>query len=112
MIFIQEHKMKQDLCEKIGALGIRRGKAYWNGATPNPETNRHRGGTGIILSPNLAHSIINHGRKIKILEGMSTLSDHYPILMTIRKRNNNETLDISFKFNLSYLEDILIKQQI
>jgi len=34
---IQEHKMKQDLYEKIGALGICRGKAFWNGATLTPK---------------------------------------------------------------------------
>jgi len=35
IIMLQEHKMKQvlELCEKISALDIRRGKAFWNGAT-------------------------------------------------------------------------------
>jgi len=46
------------------------------------------------------------------MEGLKTLSDHHPILATLRKRNYNEELDQSFKFNLSFLEDILIKNQI
>jgi len=54
----------------------------------------------------------DRGRKIRIMEGMSTLSDHLLVLTTIRKLNHNEELDRSFKFNLSFLEDVLIKNQI
>jgi len=51
--------MKQNLCEKIGALGIKRGKAFWNKAVLNLDTNRFRGGTSIILSTALNHSVVS-----------------------------------------------------
>ncbi len=61
IVFLQEHKMKQELCNKLGALGIRRGKGYWNGAILNTETNRWRGGTAILLSVALQHTVLDSG---------------------------------------------------
>jgi len=42
LIFFQEYKMKQELCDKTRALEIRRAKALWNGVVVSPETNRYR----------------------------------------------------------------------
>jgi len=53
--------MNQELCNKIGVLGIRRGKALWNGAVLNPDTNKFRGRTGIIVLASIYHTIIKSG---------------------------------------------------
>jgi len=42
----------------MGALGIHRSKALWKGVVLNVETNRYRGGTGIITTPSLYDTII------------------------------------------------------
>jgi len=52
------------------------------------------------------------GGKVKIPEGFSTLSDHLPILLTIRKRNQEVVNDKRFRFNLSFLEEENLKQEI
>lgn len=61
IIYIQEHKMNQELCEKIGSLGIKRGQGFWNGEILNTETQRYRGGIGIIVTSRIAHTVINSG---------------------------------------------------
>jgi exonuclease III len=61
IVFIQEYKMKQDLCNKMGSLGLRRRQGLWNGAVLNPATSRHRRGTGILLSVALKHSLLDSG---------------------------------------------------
>jgi len=53
--------MNQELCKKIRALGIKRGKVSWNGAVLNRESNCYKRGTGIIVSIALSHTIINKG---------------------------------------------------
>jgi hypothetical protein len=35
LVFIQEHKMITKFCEKIGTMGLRRGKTLWNGVVMN-----------------------------------------------------------------------------
>jgi hypothetical protein len=61
LVFIQEYKMDQRTCNSVGALGIRKGKALWNGAVHNHDTNRWRGGTTIFLSPPLQHASTKSG---------------------------------------------------
>ena len=53
--------MQQAQCEPLGAMGIRRGKAYWNGAVLNTETDRWRGGTAILTSAAIHHTILSDG---------------------------------------------------
>jgi len=51
--------------------------------------------------------------KINILEGFGTLSDHLPVLLTIRKQYvQHLEQDNTFKFNLSFSEDPSIKKRI
>ena len=50
--------MKQTNCDKLGALGIRKGKGLWNGIVLNLETNRWRGRMEILLSNRMQHMIL------------------------------------------------------
>lgn len=54
----------------------------------------------------------SRGGKTSILEGYSTISDHLPCLLSIKPRLRNEETDRSFRFNLSFLENITIVDQL
>jgi exonuclease III len=40
IILLQEHKVPEAECDKIGALGIRKGKSFWNGGCYNAVKDR------------------------------------------------------------------------
>jgi hypothetical protein len=42
---LQEHKVPEDECNKIGALGVRKGKSFWNGGCYNALKDRWKAGT-------------------------------------------------------------------
>jgi exonuclease III len=61
IIMLQEHKVPEDECNKIGALGVRKGKSFWNGGCYNALKDRWKAGTSIIVSSTIAHLVIDCG---------------------------------------------------
>jgi exonuclease III len=59
LVFIQEYKMTTELCDKLGVMGFRRGKALWLGAVVNPDTGQARRGTCILLNAQMQHIVID-----------------------------------------------------
>lgn len=54
----------------------------------------------------------SRGEKSQILDGYNTINDHLPYLLTIRLTLRNEDEDRSFRFYLSFLENITIVGQL
>lgn len=61
LIFIQEHKMEQILCDKMGALGLSQGKALRNWANLNAEIGHYRQRTAIFMTSVVHHRVLDFG---------------------------------------------------
>jgi exonuclease III len=61
IVLLQEHKLPEEECAKLGALGIRKGKGFWNGGCHNIIKDRWKAGTAIIVSASVSHLILDSG---------------------------------------------------
>jgi endonuclease/exonuclease/phosphatase family metal-dependent hydrolase len=59
IILIQEHKIPEVECSKLGTLGIRKCKGLWNGGCYNVFKDHWEAGTAIIISFAISHFIID-----------------------------------------------------
>jgi exonuclease III len=61
IILIQEHKVPEADCIRLGALGICKGTSFWIGGCYNATKDRWKVGTAIVVSPAISHLIIDSG---------------------------------------------------
>jgi exonuclease III len=59
IVLIQEYKVPKADCSKLGALGIRKGKGFWNGGCYNAVEDRWKAGTTILISSATSHFVID-----------------------------------------------------
>ena len=59
IILLQEHKVLEDECNKIGALGVQKEKSFWNGGCYNALKDRWKADISIIISSAIAHLVID-----------------------------------------------------
>jgi exonuclease III len=61
VIMLQEHKVPEADCHKLGTMGLRKGKGFWNGGVYNAEKSRWKAGTAIIVSAAVSHLVLDTG---------------------------------------------------
>jgi exonuclease III len=61
IVMLQEHKIPEADCTKLGAMGLRRGQGLWNGSIFNAVKNRWKAGTTILISAAFSHLLLNFG---------------------------------------------------
>jgi hypothetical protein len=61
IILLQEHKIPEADCIKLGALGVHKGQILWNGGSYNAHKDKWKAGTPIIVSSAISHLVLDSG---------------------------------------------------
>jgi exonuclease III len=61
IVMLQEHKIPDSDCTQLGAMGMRKGRGFWNGSIFNVAKNRWKAGTSILISAKISHLFLNSG---------------------------------------------------